>query len=223
MLDRYTVADFQHKEIRLEAYRAAIRKLRIKDYTRKEMMLYFNRLPGLGKEDVEILLNELEEKGYINDQRYVLDRLDSMQFSLTGKGKIRRTLLNKGIDPEIIDQALNNFDDEQEADKARKMAEKLMNSVKDKSAAMKKQTIIQKLIRQGFDGDLARSSAEELDFSGVDDSEALTKTIQKALRNYARRYQGVQLRNKVIAYCLQKGFRHEDVIAKIEEMEWQDE
>lgn len=49
MLDRYTVADFQHKEIRLEAYRAAIRKLRIKDYTRKEMMLYFNRLPGLGK------------------------------------------------------------------------------------------------------------------------------------------------------------------------------
>ena len=37
------------------------------------MMLYFNRLPGLGKEDVEILLNELEEKGYINDQRYVLD------------------------------------------------------------------------------------------------------------------------------------------------------
>ena len=223
MLDRYTVADFQHKEIRLEAYRAAIRKLRIKDYTRKEMMLYFNRLPGLGKEDVEILLNELEEKGYINDQRYVLDRLDSMQFSLTGKGKIRRTLLNKGIDPEIIDQALNNFDDVQEADKARKMAEKLMNSVKDKSAAMKKQTIIQKLIRQGFDGDLARSSAEELDFSGVDDSEALTKTIQKALRNYARRYQGVQLRNKVIAYCLQKGFRHEDVIAKIEEMEWQDE
>ena len=79
------------------------------------MMLYFNRLPGLGKEDVEILLNELEEKGYINDQRYVLDRLDSMQFSLTGKGKIRRTLLNKGIDPEIIDQALNNFDDVQEA------------------------------------------------------------------------------------------------------------
>ena len=53
--------------------------------------------------------------------------------------------------------------------------------------------------------------------------QALTKTIQKALRNYARRYQGVQLRNKVIAYCLQKGFRHEDVIAKIEEMEWQDE
>ena len=59
----YKRQDFQHKEIRLEAYRAAIRKLRIKDYTRKEMMLYFNRLPGLGKEDVEILLNELEEKG----------------------------------------------------------------------------------------------------------------------------------------------------------------
>lgn len=223
MLDRYTVAEFQHKEICLEAYRSAIRKLRIKDYTRKEMQTYFDHISGLSEECENALLDELEEKGYINDYRYVCDKINSMQFALTGKNKIQRLMIHKGVDPEIVDNALANYDDGVEIDKAKHMAEKLMISVKDKSIVMKKQAIFKKLLMQGFDSNIAKESVEMLDFSNEDENEALEKIVLKAKRNYARRFQGEQLRYKIVTYCVQKGFKREDVINKLEEMEWNNE
>lgn len=98
-----------------------------------------------------------------------------------------------------------------------------MTTIKDKSQKMKKQTIIKKLISLGFDSDIARSTGEDLNFDEEDDSEALDKTIQKALRNYSRKFQGSTLKNKVLVYCMQKGFLHEDISNKLEEMEWRDD
>ena len=223
MLDRYTVAHFQRKEIVLEAYRGAIRKLRMRDYTRKEMGTWLHRQPGLSVEDVEGLLSELEEKGYINDNLYMQQKIEKMQFSLSGKGNIRRTLINKGIRAEDVDEALSGLDDEEERLRALKMAEKLMTTIKDKSRKMKKQTIVQKLISLGFDSDIARSTSERLNFEEEDDSEALNKTIAKAIRTYSRKLSGQPLKNKVLVYCMQKGFLHEDIMNHLNEMEWRDE
>ena len=223
MLDRYTVAHFQRKEIVLEAYRGAIRKLRMRDYTRKEMGTWLHRQPGLSVEDVEGLLSELEEKGYINDALYMQQKIEKMQFSLSGKGNIRRTLINKGIQAEDVDEALSGLDDEEERLRALKMAEKLMATIKDKSRKMKKQTIVQKLISLGFDSDIARSTSERLNFEEEDDSEALNKTIAKAIRTYSRKLSGQPLKNKVLVYCMQKGFLHEDIMNHLNEMEWRDE
>ena len=223
MLDRYTVAHFQKKEIVLEAYRGAIRKLRMRDYTRKEMGTWLHRQPGLSVEDVESILSELEEKGYINDALYMQQKIEKMQFSLSGKGNIRRTLINKGLPAEDVDQALSMLDDEEERLRALKMAEKLMATIKDKSRKMKKQTIVQKLISLGFDSDIARSTSERLNFEEEDDSEALNKTIAKAMRSNSRKLSGQPLKNKVLVYCMQKGFLHEDIMNRLNEMEWRDE
>lgn len=223
MLDRYTVAHFQRKEIVLEAYRGAIRKLRMRDYTRKEMGTWLHRQPGLSVEDVEGLLSELEEKGYINDNLYMQQKIEKMQFSLSGKGNIRRTLINKGVSAEDVDEALSGLDDEEERLRALKMAEKLMATIKDKSRKMKKQTIVQKLISLGFDSDIARSTSERLNFEEEDDSDALNKTIAKAIRTYSRKLSGQPLKNKVLVYCMQKGFLREDIMNHLNEMEWRDE
>lgn len=222
-LDRYTVEDFQHKELILEAYRAAIRKLRMRDYTRKEMQLYFNRLPGISKEDVEALLLELEQKGFINDRLYLNEKIEKMQYSLMGVGNIRRTLINKGIDKEAVDEALSRFGEDDERAKAIEMAEKLKNTIKDKSVRMTRQTIVKKLINLGFDSDIALNAGERVELTEENDQHALQKTIQKAMRTYARKYQGDQLRNKVAGYCTQKGFLYEDIRTQLDEMEWNDE
>lgn len=220
MLDRHTVGEFEQKEIYLNAYRSALRRLRMRDYTRKEMSQYLSRIPGMREEDVERLLHELEEKGYINDALYMSEKIDKMQFSLTGKGNIRRTLINKGLKPEDVDQALESFDDDEERAKAEKMAEKLKTSVKDKSKNMKKQTIIRKLISLGFDSDIARSTGETLHLEEEDDSEVLDKTIQKALRSYTRKYSGRELHDRVRGYCVRKGFESSAINERLNEMEW---
>ena len=88
---------------------------------------------------------------------------------------------------------------------------------------MKKQKIINKLISLGFDGDIARRSAEDLDYEQEDEGAALEKTIQKALRSYVRNYQGKELHAKVMMYCIRKGFSRSDIEYKLEEMECLDE
>lgn len=223
MLDRHTIEEFQHKEVVLNAYRAAIRKLRMKDYTHKEMQIFFQRQPGLSNTDVEELLHELVEKGYVNDQRYIQQKIEKMHFSLMGKGNIRRSLINKGLDEQEVDRLLETYNDEDERMKASKMAEKLKSTVKDKSRKMKQQTIIRKLISLGFDSDIASHAASDLSFEKEDETPALNKTIAKAIRNYNRRYQGSDLYNKVLFYCLQKGFVRSDIVEVLDEMEWQND
>ncbi|MEG0736674.1 MAG: RecX family transcriptional regulator, partial [Longicatena sp.] len=222
MLDRMTVSLFEQKEILLEAYRGAIRRLRMRDYTRKEMKQYFYKYPSLSEEDKDKIIHELEEKGYINDTLYMSQKIEKMQYSLTGKGNIRRTLINKGIPAEEVDQALADFGDDEEREKAVKMAEKLLMTIKDKSSKMKKQTIIQKLINLGFDSDIAKTTGDTLRLDEEDDSEALDKTIQKAMRSYMRKYASRELRGRILAHCMRKGFNTADINDKLNEMEWND-
>ena len=47
--------------------------------------------------------------------------------------------------------------------------------------------------------------------------------MDKAIRSYSRKYQGTQLKNRVIAACLRKGFESSDILALCDEMEWQNE
>lgn len=219
-LDRSKIVEFQKKEVAIEAYRGAIRKIRMKDYTKKEITQYLQKNHTLEDKDRNAIIDELEEKGYINDQAYLQMKMEKLQISLMGKGGIRRYLLGKGLAIDDIEQALKQVDDETELHKAKVMAEKLMSTIKDKSRKMKKQTIIKKLISLGFDSDIAKHSAENLDYGNEEDYDALVKTIQKAYRNYQRKYDGKELNYKIIAYCIQKGFKKSEIEKVLTRMEW---
>ena len=134
-----------------------------------------------------------------------------------------KSLVEKGIPHDDVAQALAQIDDEEESIKAIQLAEKLKATVKDKSMNMKRKAIAQKLIGQGFDSNVAISASEKVEFEDSDDSKALRKTMDKAIRSYSRKYQGTQLKNRVIAACLRKGFESSDILALCDEMEWQNE
>lgn len=223
LLDRNTVSELQHKELLLDAYRACIRKLRMRDYTSKEMRLYLKNLKTLNEAEMDQIIHDLTQKGYLNDYQYMIAKIEKMQYSLQSKGKIIKSLVEKGIPHDDVAKALADFDDEEENAKAVKQAEKLKNSVKDKSMSMKRKVIAQKLIGQGFESSVARQASEEITFEEEDDHAALQKTMEKAYRNYCRKYEGMQLRNRVLRACIQKGFRSSEVIAMLDEMEGQNE
>lgn len=223
LLDRKTVEELQHKERVLVAYRNCVKKLKIKDYTCKEMETYLYRTTDLSQEEVEQLINDLQQRGYLNDQLYMLVKIEKMQYSLLGKEKIIRDLVNKGLPYEDILAALDSFDDENEHSKALKVAEKTAAGLKDLSKTMKKQRIFKKLIQSGFDNSIAKMTVDEIDYGNSDDRAALEKTVQKALRNYSRKYQGAALRQRIYAYCLNKGFGSSEIQEMLDEMEWNHE
>lgn len=215
MLDRNTVSLLLQKQRGFEAYRAALKKLARKDYSCEEMRRYLKIEHQLDELDCENLIDVLKQKGYLNDQKFIEAKLDSVKYSLYGKAKIKRKLLSKGLDEDLIDEALSHYDDSQESLKAYNVALKLMKSIKGKSISMTKLTIIRKLIESGFSRDVASSAVEELDFTNENEEEALNKTLKKAYQLYAKEERN-QRNYKIVRYCMQKGFAKEDIMNKLE-------
>ena len=147
--------------------------------------------------------------------KFIASKLDSVKYSLYGKAKIKRKLLSKGLDEDLIDEALSHYDDSQESLKAYNVALKLMKSIKGKSISMTKLTIIRKLIESGFSRDVASSAVEELVFTNENEEEALNKTLRKAYQLYAKEERN-QRNYKIVRYCMQKGFAKEDIMNKLE-------
>jgi 1,2-diacylglycerol 3-alpha-glucosyltransferase len=215
MLDRNSVSLLLQKQKSFEAYRSAIKKLSRKDYTVEEMRRYFISECQLDELDCENLILSLEKKGYLNDQKYVESKMMSVSFSLMGKEKIRRKLSTKGLDENLIQEALSQFDDQEESQKAKTVALKLMNTIKGKSISMKKLTIFRKLIDSGFSKDIATDAIEGLDFTEENEAEALMKTVRKANNLYAKE-EPEQRQYKIVRYCMQKGFKKEDIMNTLE-------
>lgn len=223
LLDRNTVNELQHKEGLLHAHRLCIRKLSMRDYTTKEMRLYLKNQKLIDDKEIDQIINDLIQKGYLNDYQYMMNKIDKMQYSLQSKGKIIQSLVEKGIAHEDVANALAQYDEAEERVKAVKLAEKLKSTVKDKSLNMKRKVIAQKLVRQGFESNVAYHASEVLNFEEEDDQSALQKAMKKAIRTNQRKYQGNELRNRVVRTCIQKGFKSSDVLSLIDEMEWQNE
>ncbi len=223
LLDRNTVNELQHKERLLHAHRLCIRKLSMRDYTTKEMRLYLKNQKLIEDKEIDQIINDLIQKGYLNDYQYMMNKIDKMQYSLQSKGKIIQSLVEKGIAHEDVANALAQYDEAEERVKAVKLAEKLKSTVKDKSLSMKRKVIAQKLVRQGFESNVAYHASESLNFEEEDDQSALRKAMKKAIRTNQRKYQGNELRNRVVRTCIQKGFKSSDVLSLIDEMEWQNE
>lgn len=223
LLDRNTVNELQHKERLLHAHKQCIRKLSMRDYTTKELRQYLKNQRVLEEAEIEQILTDLTHKGYLNDYQYMMNKIEKMQYSLQSKGKIIQSLVDKGISHDEVAHALADYDDSQESAKAVKLAEKLKSTVKDKSLSMKRKVIAQKLVRQGFESNVAYHASEAVEFEDEDDKNALQKTMMKAIRANQRKYQGTQLRNRVIHACIKKGFKSSDVLSLIDEMEWQNE
>lgn len=223
LLDRNTVNELQHKERVIHAHKLCIRKLSMRDYTTKELRQYLKNQRLIEDKEIEQILNELTHKGYLNDYQYMMNKIEKMQYSLQSKGKIIQSLVEKGISHEEVAKALAQYDEAEESAKAVKLAEKLKSSVKDKSSSMKRKVIAQKLVRQGFESNVAYHASEAVEFDDEDDQGALQKTMMKAIRTNQRKYHGTELRNRVIRTCIQKGFKSSDVLSLIDEMEWQDE
>ena len=215
MLDRNSVALLLQKQRGFEAYRAAIKKLSRKDYSCEELRRYLKIEHQLDELDCENLIDVLKQKGYLDDQKFIASKLDSVKYSLYGKAKIKRKLLSKGLDETLVDEALSDYDDSQESLKAYNVALKLMKTIKGKSISMTKLTIIRKLIDSGFSRDVASSAVEELDFTNENEEEALNKTLRKAYQLYAKEERN-QRNYKIVRYCMQKGFAKEDIMNKLE-------
>ncbi len=121
------------------------------------------------EEIIERVINSLKENRFLNDEDFAKLFIEQrLRFRPKGMRIIKMELKQKGIDQEIIDEAISkaSIDDESnpvnnDLDSAKKLVEKKLPRYKD----MEKQIIYQKLgaflARRGFNWDTIKKSIDD--------------------------------------------------------------
>lgn len=213
------VNDIKNNENKILAYKYALKKLSIKDYSIKNIADAISKKYELSHSDLDEIIKKLENSNLLNDENYTISRLSILKESLMSKRAIFRKLLKEGISKDLLEKLYTGLD-EDESFKARKKAFKYQQTIKHKSLNAKKQAILTRLINDGFSYDLSKEAVNELDFKNevLEESELIKTEAQKAYNKYKKKYKDYELRNHIYSYLVQKGFKEENIYAAINEM-----
>jgi regulatory protein len=109
---------------------------------------------GIDAAATQATIETLRDQGYLDDERYVrLFAEDKRDLEHWGSERIRRTLLERGIDRDLVEVALSQAPPEDELDRARAVLRRRFSSgpldERDRDRALGV------LLRKGFDSELA--------------------------------------------------------------------
>lgn len=220
-LSKSAVEQMQANEAATRAYESCIRKISLKDRTRKEMYDWLTRETDCDIESINSIIDKLEMRGYIDDERYCKEAVIRMKQTLMGEERIIRDLRKKGIPQTMTESVLRSLPEDEETN-AMRYVTKCALTIHDVSVPQKKKKLMERMLSKGYDSELSRKIINEMDFSEDKREEinVLRKVALKAKKRYERNYSGTKLRNTVYRYCASQGFQAEDIYTILDELEW---
>lgn len=109
------------------------------------------------------VLDEYEEKNFINDERYASTFVHSRaEYRKQGKGVIQMELVRKGVAREIIDAALEDWDEDEAEDRARELVRRRLRATQKLEPQKRVQNLVGMLARKGYPFGTAFSVVKEV-------------------------------------------------------------
>lgn len=187
-----------------KALKFSLRKIR----SQKEVEKYLEKINTPFKFEI---IKELKEKSILNNQKYINAYInDRVYLSNEGPNKIKNFLLNEFTEKEI-DQYLNNFDPEIFEKKITKIVTKKTKTNK-KSLAQFRQQLILYLINLGYEYNMIMKGIENIKIN----SNVLEKEIDKQYKKVSKKYENVDLVNKLKQNLYSKGFSYDEITKALE-------
>ncbi len=215
------IETLKKREEAVRAWQSCMRKVAVRDRTRKEMYDWLTRNTSCDIETINDIVDRLEEKGYIDDERYCSENISRMKLKLLGEERIVRSLQKKGIPADMVRRHLDGGSDD-EFETAAAYAKKAAASIHDRSVMMKKRRLKEKMMMHGFGSDLSDQVIASMNFEEdeMQEMDSLRRCAVKAKKHYEKKYDGTKLRNTVFRYCSAQGYRPENIYVILDEMEW---
>jgi len=129
----------------------ALKRLSVRAYSQKELEGYLDKF-DFSREQIKDVLAQLRSWGYLDDQKYAVSLINHYtNYKQYGYFYILNKLQEKGISEEIITSLLNDYDEQEELERACHLAEKyIANKANQKSAEQLKSMLARHLSRKGF-------------------------------------------------------------------------
>lgn len=161
----------------------------------------------------EIIL-KLKRLNYINDQLFS-ELYVKNQFEMNKKGPqlIKNELLKKQINVELIKKSLQFITNDMIKDNVIHLISYYDKLNKSKSINKLKTSVLRSLLLKGYDYDIVSSQLNKYPFADNNNDELLLKNeTTKIYKKYQKKFEGYELKNKVIKTLLNKGFLYEDIL-----------
>lgn len=158
---------------------------------------------------IDLAIQKLIKQGYLNDRVFAKSYINN-QIITTNKGplKIKRELLEKKVDINIIDEEISIYSDEEQLIKIEKITEKLLKANHTRGGVILKQKIINNLKNLGYENELIMKIIETKDFNNTEDIRK--KEYEKIKKRLAYKYSGDELERKIKEKLYQKGLYYEE-------------
>ena len=186
------------------AYNIAIKSLSAKMKTAKEIKenLLKNNFEESVIDEVIILLKKSK---YLDNSSYAKAYVnDKILLSNDGPYKIKKKLIELGIDEDSIDAALTLFDIDTQKEKIDKIANKYISTNRNKSAFMLKNKIVEHLSSLGYSKELVYDFINKTSFNNNKD--IAKKEYEKIYKKLSRKYSNEELEFKVKQKMYSLGF-----------------
>lgn len=180
---------------------------------------------GFDEMAVDRAMDQFMTRGLVDDYDYALNKIHHYLRLGYGLNRSAVNLKKEGIPASIIDQALDEFTNDIEIDRAVALVKKLYNENNTRSPAALVSSIKNKLFNKGFSEETVNEAmnAIHMEFPHERTKLLLEKEYDRVFSRYQRKFEGKQLKNKLITFLIQKGYSYDDVVEVVEEKWKEDE
>ena len=191
-----------NENIYYEAYDLSLSFIEKKLRTKKEVINYLED-KCFNKRVIDETIKKLESVNLLNVRAYVEAFInDKVNLGNSGPYKIKKELVNLGIDEEEINEYLNTISEDIWLSKLDKIVDKKMVSLKNKSLFMIKNKLNMDLSIMGYDKNMINEVLSKLT---KNDGEAMKKEMEKAYNKYSKKYKGDALKWQIKNHLYRKG------------------
>ena len=168
------------------------------------------------KQSVLAVIAHLKERELLDDQAFMLELIAYDDQRLFGQKKIIKHLKEQGIPESLINKA--RFSRSNELKKAKGLIPKLEKKYSRYAFNNMKKHVYQALLAQGFDYDVALEAIELLKAPNLkEENKKLMSDYQKIKSRYECKYEGYQLKQKIYAALINKGYKSSEIRKVLED------
>jgi len=203
-IDNKLLGKLELENKKYEGYNLAIKYLKSRQRSKKEIYEYLNK-KEIDRKYIDEIIELLINQGYLNDEFYISSYIhDKILLSSDGPLKIKKYLLNNNLDSELVNNKMLEFSEELEIERINKIINKLIKS-NNKSNYNFKIKVKNYLIDLGYNIDLVNREVSKIN---IDDSSLFKKEKDKLYKKYSKKYSGYELDMKVKQALYMKGYRN---------------
>ena len=168
------------------------------------------------KESVQLVINRLKENDLLDDKALIEDLIAWDNERLFGKNKIIKHLKNQGIPESLINKVY--FGSSNELKKAKRLIPKLNKKYSRYAFNNMKKHVYQALLAQGFTSEVAYEAIESIkDSNPKEEKSKLLNDYKKIKKRYEMKYDGYQLKQKIYAALINKGYKSSEIRKVLED------